>query len=218
MTETPNTPEGEQPWQPPSGYQPPPGGFQPPPGGYQPPPGQYPPPAQPSFNPLPPPPGQQPPGGFPAAPPPGQGYGYGAAPVPVPSGLNFDPATGLALPPGVTLAPVGRRIGAFFLSIVLFIVTLGIGFIIWGLVLWGRGTSPAFSVLKMKVWKPDQNQSATFGTMALRNIVGGIVQGFIGFITGLVSFIMFVATDQHKGLPDTVASTIVVYDPNGVLG
>ncbi|MGI8753294.1 MAG: hypothetical protein ACR2MN_13435 [Acidimicrobiales bacterium] len=41
-------------------------------------------------------------------------------------------ASGLLLPAGTQLAAVGRRIGAFFLAIPLAIVTLVIGYVIWG--------------------------------------------------------------------------------------
>ncbi|HTW97141.1 MAG TPA: hypothetical protein VMD59_00105, partial [Acidimicrobiales bacterium] len=64
----------------------------------------------------------------PTAYPPGMSMGPGA-----PSGMYVDPASGILLPEGVVLAGAGRRIGAFFLSIVLAIVTLGIGYVIWGL-------------------------------------------------------------------------------------
>jgi hypothetical protein len=154
---------------------------------------------------------------MPAAPPPAPGYGYGAQP-PVPQGMYFDQNAGLTLPVGVELASVGRRIGAYFLSLVLLVVTLGIGYVIWGLVVWGKGTSPAFQVLGMRAWRPNENRPATWGTMALRNIIGYLGQGILGAITGLVSFIMFLSSKQHKGIPDTVASTVIVYDPNKVLG
>lgn len=156
-------------------------------------------------------------GGIPAAPPIAAGYGYGSQP-PVPQGMYFDPNSGLNLPVGVELASVGRRIGAWFLSLVLVIVTLGIGYIIWGLVVWGKGTSPALQVLGMRAWRPTENRPATWGTMALRNIIGGIAQGILGAITGLVSFIMFLTNKQHKSIPDMVASTVIVYDRNKVLG
>jgi uncharacterized RDD family membrane protein YckC len=169
---------------------PPGGGFPPPPAG-----GQYPPaPAGGRYQPAPP-------------PPPGQGSFEG----------HYDPS-GLGLPPGVELASVGRRIGAFFLAIPLVIVTLVIGYIVWGLILWGRGTSPALKVLKMKVWKVDRNGKATFGTMALRDIVGSIVTSILSLITELISFIMFLSGKHHKSLCDTIAGTVVVYDPNDVLG
>ena len=125
---------------------------------------------------------------------------------------------GLQLPPGVELATTGRRIGAYFLAIPLFIVTLGIGYIIWGLVLWNRGTTPALKVLGMKVWRLDTNQVPTFGRMALRDFLGRIVDGVLGAITQLISFIMFLTNDQRQSLHDKVANTTVVYDPQKVLG
>jgi uncharacterized RDD family membrane protein YckC len=164
-----------------------------------------------------PPPPQAPLGqSFQPAPPPPAGYGYGEAGAVAP-GMYFDPASGLTLPQGTALASVGRRIGAYFLAIPLFIVTLGIGYIIWGLVLWGQGTSPALKVLGMRVWRPADNRPASWGIMALRDIVGRILDGILGFITELVSFIMFVATKEHRSLHDVVAGTVVLHDPNKVI-
>ncbi len=140
------------------------------------------------------------------------------APGNVPQGMFFDPPSGLVLPNGTQLASVGRRIGAYFLAIPLFVVTLGIGYIIWGLVVWGRGTSPALSVLKMKVWRPEDKKLASWGYMALRDIIGRIVDGILSFITLLISFILFVSGKEHKSLHDLVAGTVVIYDPNKVLG
>lgn len=176
-----------------------PGQFNPPPGPAQ---------SQPQSQPY----GQQQ-GGY--GPPPGQ-YGYPPAPS-APYG-GYVPGSTLMLPPGVTLAPVGRRIGAYFLAIPLAIITLGIGYLIWGLVVWGKGTTPALSVLGMKVWRLDTNRPATFGTMALREIIGRIVDGILSFITLIISFVMFVSSEHRQALHDKIASTTVVYDPNKVLG
>lgn len=144
-----------------------------------------------------------PPGAFPpmAAPP---AYAYPAGPP------------GLQVPAGVVLAPVGRRIGAYFLSLLLFIVTLGIGWIIWGLILWPQGQSPAFRVLKLYVVPKEGGTPVGFGKMALRDIVGGIAQGIVGWITLLVSFILFLARDLHQPFTDLIAGTTVVHDPTGV--
>jgi hypothetical protein len=131
--------------------------------------------------------------------------------------MYFDPKSELLLPEGVQLASVGRRIGAYFLALVLAVVTLGIGYVIWGLIAWSKGRSPALQVLGMRCWKPAENKVASWGVMALRDIVGSIAQGFLGLITGLASFILFLTGKQHKSLPDLVASTVVVYDPNKVL-
>lgn len=150
----------------------------------------------------------------PGPPPPHAGY----PPPPLGAGFHLDAESGVPLPDGVQLASHGRRIGAYFLSIPLAIVTLGIGYLIWGLIVWGKGTSPALQVLGMKVYRPEQRRVGTFGTMALRNIVGGFVQGILWIITGLVSFILFLTRPDRKTLPDLIASTVVVHDPNKVLG
>jgi uncharacterized RDD family membrane protein YckC len=209
-------PAGQPPQQ--AGYPPPQGGYpaQPPPqGGYPPPQGGYP---------------AQPPPGYPAAPPPA-GYGYGqpapgnaygqpppgyAAGQASPAGTYFDQASGLNLPQGTELASVGRRIGAYFLAIPLAIVTLGIGYIIWGAIVWSNGQTPALQVLGMRCWHPDTSTVPGWGRMALRDIVGRILEGILG-ITELISFILFVTRPDRRAIHDLVAGTVVVHDPNKVL-
>lgn len=134
-----------------------------------------------------------------------------------PPGTYFDPASQLALPEGTQLASVGRRIGAYFLAIPLSIVTLGIGYVIWGLIVWGRGQTPTYQVLKMRCWRPETAEVPGWWRMALREIVGRIVEGILGFITGLVSLILFLATREHRSLHDMIAGTVVVHDPSDVL-
>ena len=135
-----------------------------------------------------------------------------------PTGFHVDPASGVQIPDGVELASHGRRIGAYFLAIPLMLVTLVIGYLIWGIIAWTKGTSPALQVLGMKVYRPDQREVAGFGTMALRNIVGSIAEGALSIITGLVSFILFLTRPDRKALHDLIGSTVVLHDPNKVLG
>ena len=178
---------------------------QPPPAqGYVPPPGQ-------GFN-APPPPGQ----GFNLPPAPPIGYGqYPAAAVP--RGMYQDQESGLMLPAGTQLASVGRRIGAYFLAIPLAIVTLGIGYLIWGLIVWGNGQTPALQVLGMRCWRPETNQVPGFWIMALREIAGEILENLLGLITLITSFVLMVAGQERKSLHDHIAGTVVLYDPDKVL-
>jgi uncharacterized RDD family membrane protein YckC len=177
-----------------------------------PPPPNLPPPNLPPPN-LPP--NFPPPAGYGQAPPPPVGYGYGQPPM-VAAGLYVDPDTGAALPQGVVPASVGRRIGAWFLAIPLFIVTLGIGYLIWGLIAWGKGTTPALQVLGCRVWRPNDARPAGFGNMVLREGVGRFLLGLISLIQ-LISFIMFLARKDHKAIHDLVAGTIVLHDPGKVI-
>src|ERR1700728_1750753 len=155
-------------------------------------------------------------------PPPAQAaapaYGSGQpATSAVATGTYFDQASGLNLPQGVELASVGRRIGAFFLAIPLAIVTLGIGYVIWGLISWGNGQTPALQVLGMRCFRPEDNRVPGFWWMALRNTVGRIADGILSIITELISLIFMLSRPDRKTLHDMVAGTVVLYDPNKVL-
>jgi len=162
--------------------------------------------------------GQPPPPGFPQAPPVPAGYGYGQpGGLPVPAGMYLDQQSGLVLPQGTVLASSGRRIGAFFLAIPLAIVTLGIGYLVWGLIVWGSGQTPALQVLGMRVWRPEENRVAGFWWMALREIVGRICDGILSIITELTSLIFMLSRPDRKTLHDLVAGTVVLHDPNKVL-
>jgi uncharacterized RDD family membrane protein YckC len=189
------------PWQGQQNPQPPPGYAQPPPGYAQPPSG---------FPQAPP--------GFPQAPPVPAGYGYGQPGGQlVPAGMYFDQQSGLMLPQGTVLANSGRRIGAFFLAIPLAIVTLGIGYIIWGLIAWGNGQTPALQVLGMRCYRPETNRIAGFWWMVLREVVGRIADGILWIISLLISFIFMLNRPDRRTLHDLVAGTVVLHDPNKVL-
>lgn len=131
--------------------------------------------------------------------------------------MSFDQSSGLVLPQGVQLASVGRRIGAWFLAIPLAIVTLLIGYVIWGLIVWGRGQTPALQVLGMRCWRSDTGRVAGWGWMALREVIGRFCEGIVGIITLLVSFILMLTSRERRCLHDLVAGTVVVHDPNKVL-
>ncbi len=131
--------------------------------------------------------------------------------------MHLDQASGLTLPQGVQLASAGRRIGAYFLAIPLAIVTLGIGYLIWGLIVWGGGQTPALQVLGMRCWRPETGRVAGWWWMALREIIGRLVEGILSVITLLVSFIFMLTRPDRRCLHDLVAGTVVLYDPNKVL-
>jgi uncharacterized RDD family membrane protein YckC len=143
-------------------------------------------------------------------------YGYAQQGV-VPPGFYYDQTSGLTLPQGTELASVGRRIGAYFLAIPLAIVTLGIGYLIWGLIVWGKGQSPALQVLGMRVYRYQEGRVASWGVMALREIVGRICEGILFGIPGLIGFIMMLSSKERRALHDMIATTTVLYDPNKVL-
>jgi len=160
---------------------------------------------------------------FPQAPPvPAQGseYGYGYGQIvgqPLPTGTHIDQRSGLVLPDGVELASTGRRIGAYFLAIPLAIITLGIGYIVWGLIAWRKGQTPALQVLGMRCWRPETQSVPGFGWMALREVIGRLADGILGPITEITSFVLMMTSQDRRSLHDMIAGTVVVHDPNKVL-
>ncbi len=158
------------------------------------------------------------PAGYAQAAPPGAGMAYGQpASAVVAAGMQAGQPSGLILPPGVQLASSGRRIGAFFLSIPLAIVTLGIGYAIWGLIVWGRGQTPALQVLGMRCWRPETGRVAGWGWMALRETIGRIADSILWIITEVLSLIFMLSRPDRKTLHDMVAGTVVLHDPDKVL-
>jgi uncharacterized RDD family membrane protein YckC len=195
----------------------------------------YPPEQHPSYAPPPPPPTSPPPP--PPGPPGSPGQPGGPPPPPYPSapgaapaptngymqpgvaahGMYLDQQSGLMLPNGVQLASSGRRIGAYFLAIPLAIVTLFIGYIIWGVIIWGRGQTPTYQVLRMRCWRPEEQRVAGWGWMALREIVGGIADSILSFITQIISLILMLTSPKRQALHDLIGGTVVLHDPNNVL-
>ena len=117
---------------------------------------------------------------------------------------------------GILIAFHSLRVEAAILGLPR-MATLGIGWVIWGLVAWNKGSSPAFQVLGLRAYHIDSGRPAGFWRMALRDIVGYAVSGFFG-ITWLVSFVMFCASGKRQTIADLCATTVVVHDPNHALG
>ncbi len=129
------------------------------------------------------------------------------------------PAPVLALPEGVVLASRGRRVGAYFLAIPLAVVTLGIGYLIWGALVWGKGTSPALQVLGMRAWKQERNAVAGWGDMAKRNVLDYLVVAVTCGIASIVSFVLFLSDEERRRtLADRLGGTVIVHDPAKRLG
>jgi uncharacterized RDD family membrane protein YckC len=132
----------------------------------------------------------------------------------------MDQATNVAVPqfpPGTELAPAGKRIGVFFLEILLVIVTLVIGYLIWTLfIAWPNGQTPGKQVTGMRIYHLQNRRAASWGQMFVRQFVGGIVNG-IFYIGWIVSFIFLFTDPLRRTVPDRIAGTVELNDPNKVL-
>ena len=89
------------------------------------------------------------------------------------------------------LASFQHRLGALFLDAALALVTLGIGWIIWSLVVWGEGQTPAKKILKLRVYAAETRQRATWGHMAIREFLVYLTIGITSMVLDLASLWVF---------------------------
>jgi uncharacterized RDD family membrane protein YckC len=138
--------------------------------------------------------------------------GYEQSSPPQPPGMYFDPASELVLPQGVLLASRGQVARAWFLGLLLFIVTLGIGYITWSLLVWGQGRTPAQRMLSLRCWMPEPRQVAEREQMAQRQIIGFFLNGQL-----LSGFLIWLTSKNLRSVGDFFAGTVILHDPDELL-
>jgi len=115
---------------------------------------------------------------------------------------------------GEPIATPAVRLGSYLLDFLLLIVTLAIGWIIWSLIVWSKGTTPGHQVLRLYIVDEKSGKTATWGHMALRELVmKGIVGSAASTITFGIYFIvdsLFVVRSDRRTLHDLLSSTQVV--------
>jgi len=147
-----------------------------------------------------------------------QAPGPQAPPPPSPSSQSPQAPAGAALatPAAGTpeLSSVGKRFGAYVLELLLFLVTLGIGWLIWTLIILGRGQTPAKQILNMRVVNTESGQSPGWGLMFVREfLLKGVVMSIVVSVTfglGLILYFWLTWDDKNQELWDKVLSTVVV--------
>lgn len=106
-----------------------------------------------------------------------------------------------------TASPI-RRLFANILDGILFFLTLIIGYIIWWLIVLGRGQTPGKQLLGIYAIKRDGDR-AGWGTMFVREVVKIVAHSFvIGFFADAVLLLM--DEEEHRSLSDRVAGTIIM--------
>jgi uncharacterized RDD family membrane protein YckC len=115
---------------------------------------------------------------------------------------------------GTRVSEAGR-LGASLLDGVLIFVTAGIGWMIWSLISWSTGQSPAKQLLGHVVADAETGAAFSWGRMFVREfLVRGVLFLLLNFVTlgifGLVDACMIFRAD-HRTLHDTMAGSIVRY-------
>lgn len=129
----------------------------------------------------------------------------------VPPGRYFDRQSWLILPEGVRPASRGRVAASYLLGVGLFILTAGVGYLAWGIVLWGHGQTPAQRLLDLRCWRPETGRVASREHMALRQVTG-LLNGEL-----LIGPIIWLTSKSLNSLGDLLAGTVVLHDPDHLL-
>jgi uncharacterized RDD family membrane protein YckC len=123
------------------------------------------------------------------------------------------------------LASFQHRLGAEALDSALCILTLWIGWMIWSLIVWGEGQTPAKKILKIRVYAADTQKPATWGHMAVRqfllilaiiiassllNLLSFGLIGTMGLIAWFVLEIVWYFTKGSRSMRDVLVKTLVV--------
>ncbi len=124
------------------------------------------------------------------------------------------------LPRGIMLSSAGRRLGGYLLDGLLIVCTLVIGWIIWTLIVWAQGQTPAKQILGMRVVRLDTRAHAGWGRMFLRDFIGKLLVSLtfgLFFIGGVIADCWLLWDKDKQELWDKIAGTVVVNDPDKLL-
>jgi uncharacterized RDD family membrane protein YckC len=114
----------------------------------------------------------------------------------------------LVLPPGARLASRAQVAAAFILALLLFAVTLGIGYIAWGAITWDQGQTPAQRILSLRCWLTQDGRVAGRDEMGTRQVLGLFLCG--GLIWGVFVWLF---SKNRRSAGDLLAGTVVLHDP-----
>lgn len=140
-------------------------------------------------------------------------------PASAPAGSTRPAAGDTVLPGGVHFASPWMRLGAVIFESFLFMFTLGIGWVIWALIIVKRGQTPAKSLLGLRVIDDGTLRPVGFVRMFfVRYLVGDLVTTFAFILTlGILMFMPF-WDRRNQTLWEKISNTHVVVDPADVWG
>ncbi len=123
----------------------------------------------------------------------------------------------LAGPNGIKNAGLGQRFGALISDNILFFITLVIGYVIWWLIVLGRGQTPGKQLVGIRAIR-DDGQPASWGRMFLRefvykDIVFGILSLLTAGIVWVLEYLWAFWDRDRQTLHDKLAGTVVVQGP-----
>lgn len=112
-----------------------------------------------------------------------------------------------------SLVSAGGRFGAVLLDGLLLLITLGIGWLVWAIITWADGQTPAKKLLGQVVADANTGEPFDWGRMALREFC---IKGLLGWLLNVVTFGIYflvdsfmIFGDRQRTLHDRMANSIV---------
>ncbi|MEU4692618.1 RDD family protein [Actinoplanes sp. NPDC023714] len=114
------------------------------------------------------------------------------------------------IPPAPALVTPGRRVVAGLLDLLLFVVTLGVGWLGWAMFTWPAGQTPAKRLLGHVV--ADGVTGLPFGRkrMAVREMCLKVALNVVTLTAFAWIDCFFVFSEQHRTLHDRISNSVVV--------
>ena len=119
--------------------------------------------------------------------------------------------------PTYRYASFQHRLGAIVLDAVLMVVTFGIGWLIWSLIVWSEGQTPAKKILKLRTINFTNGHHATWGHMGIREglipisvSIASSLTGGLAYIPWVIIEIVFYFTKGQRTLRDYWVKTVIV--------
>jgi serine/threonine protein kinase len=121
------------------------------------------------------------------------------------------------LPRGVRLSSAKRRLACWLLDVVLFTATLWVGWLLWALVAFAHGQTPAKQIMSMRTVRLRTRGQANWPTMCVRELIGKPLVAFASLLTFFLPLAWLLWDHNDQQLYDKLAGTIVVNDHDGQL-
>ena len=109
-------------------------------------------------------------------------------------------------------ASVQHRLGGRAVDAAMYVVTLGIGWFIWSLVVWGQGQTPGKQIVKLRVYDKTTGKPVKWAHMALREFaLLFTVYIIFGALTAIFNVTSAFADHPVYGLVVITLPLLVVY-------
>ena len=112
------------------------------------------------------------------------------------------------------LASPAVRLGSYLLEALFTVITLGIGWLIWSFIVWGKGTTPGHQIVNLYIVNEKTGETFSWGQMFVREfLVKGLLIPLLSVVTFGIMFLvdsLMVVRDDRKTLHDRICGSIVV--------